>query len=227
VMDRLMERQLDAEGAALLKSALQARGIEVELNANTARIIGETAVEAIELADGRTIPCGLVVMAVGVRANVELARAAGLAVERGIIVSPGLQTSQARIYAIGECAQTGGVCYGLVEPAHDQARVLAGSLAGKPGAYHGTVLATNLKVSGVPVFSAGDYEGAGAETILLRDHDQGSYRKFIVRDGALAGVVLVGDTTDALWYRSLIAANTPISALRSALAFGRSFAEAA
>jgi nitrite reductase (NADH) large subunit len=227
VMDKLMERQLDAEGAALLKTALEARSITVALNANTARILGTGAVEGVELSDGRTIGCGLVVMAVGVRANADLARAAGIDAGRGIQVSPVLQTSHPAVYAIGECAEVAGACYGLVEPAYEQARALAQTLSGKPAPYTGSVLATNLKVSGIPVFSAGDYEGQGAETLVLRDQGQGTYRKFVVRDSTLAGVVLVGDTSDALWYRALITMKTPIAPLRAALAFGRSFAEAA
>jgi nitrite reductase (NADH) large subunit len=227
VMDKLMERQLDAHGGALLRMALEARHIKVELEANTKQIVGTTHVEGVELADGRFIACGLVVMAVGVRANTELAKAAGLTVGRGIVVDSTLQTTDRNIFAIGECAEHDGTCYGLVEPAYDQARLLARTLSGVPSAYAGSVLATNLKVSGVPVFSAGTFEASDAEIIVLRDREHGSYRKFLIRDETLIGVVLVGDTTDALWYRSLISARTPIADLRSALAFGRGFAEAA
>lgn len=227
VMDRLMERQLDGEGALLLAQSLKSRGITVELSAQSTRIVGTTIVEAVELADGHTLPCGLVMMAVGVKPTTQLAHAAGIEIGRGIKVSAGLETSVPGIYALGECAEHNGVCYGLVEPAYEQARVLARRLIGEQASYAGSVLATNLKVSGVAVFSAGDHEGAGAETILLRDSVQGTYRKFVVRDGLLTGVVLVGDTTDALWYRSLIATKAPLSELRAALAFGRSFAEAA
>jgi nitrite reductase (NADH) large subunit len=227
VMDKLMERQLDAQGAALLRMALEERHINVELEASTKQIVGTTHVEGVELADGRVIPCGLVVMAVGVRANAELAKAAGLKVGRGIVVSNQMQTSDPNIFAIGECAEHEGTCYGLVEPAYDQAKILARALAGSPSTYTGSVLATNLKVSGVPVFSAGTFNDDDAEIIVLRDRQQGSYRKFLIRNETLIGVVLVGDTTDALWYRSLISARTPIADLRSALAFGRGFAEAA
>jgi nitrite reductase (NADH) large subunit len=227
VMDKLMERQLDAQGAVLLKLALEARGIHVELSANATQITGSTHVDGVALADGRVIACGLVVMAVGVRANVELAKVAGLTVGRGIVVQSELRTSHPNIFAIGECAEHQGTCYGLVEPAYDQAKILARTLAGQPELYTGSVLATNLKVSGVPVFSAGIFEASDAEIIVLRDRAQGSYRKFLIRDETLIGVVLVGDTTDALWYRSLISARTPLADLRSALAFGRGFAEAA
>jgi nitrite reductase (NADH) large subunit len=227
VMDTLMERQLDAEGAALLKSALEARGITVKLSATTQRIVGQSCVEAVEFADGEVIACGLIIMAVGVKADTALGCSANLTIGRGIVVSPSQQTSHPAVSAIGECAESGGICYGLVEPAYDQARVLAQTLTGTMAAYPGSVLATNLKVSGVPVFSAGDFDGRDGEVIVLRDVKLGTYRKFVVRNGALVGVVLVGDTTDALWYRSLIASQAPIAPLRADFAFGRGYAEAA
>ncbi|MGQ0457900.1 MAG: NAD(P)/FAD-dependent oxidoreductase [Hyphomicrobium sp.] len=227
VMDRLMERQLDAEAAALLKSAIERKGVHVALNADTSRIEGATAVEYLTLRDGRQFPASLIVMAVGVRPRIELAKSAGLACGRGVVVNDRMETSAPGIYAIGECAEHRGCVYGLVEPAYEHARVAACVLAGKATAYGGTVLATNLKVSGVPVFSAGDFDGAGAEPIVWRDSAASAYRKFIVRDGKLAGVVLLGDTTDALWYRDLIRSGEKIARFRSSLPFGRAFAEAA
>jgi nitrite reductase (NADH) large subunit len=184
-------------------------------------------VETVELKDGRVLPCGLVVMAVGIRSNTALAASGGLQVKRGIVVDDGMQTSAPGIYAIGECAEHRGICYGLVEPCYEQARVAAAAIAGVPDSYAGSMLATNLKVSGVSVFSAGEFEGIGAETIVVRDAGVGSYRKLVVREERLAGVVLVGDTADALWYADLIRSGTPVSALREALAFGQAFAEAA
>ena len=227
LMDRLLERQLDAEGARLLAAAIEAKGVRVLLGAETAAIRGGSAVETVELKDGRVLPCGLVVMAVGIRSNTALAPSGGLQVKRGIVVDDGMQTSASGIYAIGECAEHRGVCYGLVEPCYEQARVAAAAIAGEPVRYAGSVLATNLKVSGVSVFSAGDFEGVGAEAIVVRDAGVGSYRKLVVREERLAGVVLVGDTAEALWYADLIRAGTPVSALREALAFGQAFAEAA
>lgn len=227
LMDRLMERQLDAEGARLLKGALDARGIRVVLGAETAAVAGRDTVEGVELKDGRRIPCGLVVMAVGIKPNAGLAAQAGIQVGRGILVDDRLETSQSSIYAIGECAEHRGVCYGLVEPAYEQARVLAQVLADGSEHYQGSLLATNLKVSGVPVFSAGDFEGKGGECIVWKDAGRGSYRKFVVREGRLAGVVLVGDTADALWYLELLRSGAMISDYREALAFGRAYAEAA
>jgi nitrite reductase (NADH) large subunit len=227
LMDRLMERQLDAEGAGLLADAIEAKGVRVLLGAETAAIRGGSAVQSVELKDGRVLPCGLVVMAVGIRANAALAASGGLQVKRGIVVDDGMQTSVEGIYAIGECAEHRGVCYGLVEPCYEQARVAASAIAGETVRYAGSVLATNLKVSGVSVFSAGDFEGVGAETIVVRDAGVGAYRKLVVREERLAGAVLVGDTAEALWYADLIRSGAPVSALREALAFGQAFAEAA
>lgn len=227
LMDRLMERQLDTEGARLLRIAIESKGIDIILGAETARFVGDQHLEAVELKDGRTLPCDLAVMAIGVSPSKALATTAGLETARGIIVDDNLQTSSPAVYALGECAQHRGTCYGLVEPAYEQARVLASLLTGRPAAYAGSLLATNLKVSGVPVFSAGDFDGRDAEPIVLSDEGAGTYRKLVVRDGVLAGVVMVGDTTDSLWYLDKIRCGEPIAHLRESLAFGRAFAEAA
>ncbi len=223
LMDRLMERQLDAPAAELLKSLVERRGIEVLLNANTARIHGETRVEAVELADGRRIEADAVIFAAGIRPNVALAKEAGIAVNRGIVVDDCLQTAATDIFALGECAEHRGICYGLVEPAYEQARVLARHLAGAPASYVGSVVATNLKVSGVGVFSAGDFMGAeGSESIVLSDVRAGTYKKLVIADGRLTGAVLVGDTGDALWYLGLIRSRQPIVTIRNRMMFGRS-----
>jgi nitrite reductase (NADH) large subunit len=228
LMDRLMERQLDAEAAGLLRAALEARGITVLLGADTAAVEGEGCVEAVRLADGRDLPCDMVVAAVGIRPNATLARAAGLATARGIVVDDHLTTSDPVIHAIGECAEHRGACYGLVEPAYQQAAVLARHLAGKPAAYEGTVPATNLKVSGVPVFSAGDFLGAaGTESIVWRDPGLATYRKLVLQDGALAGAILCGETADAPWYLDLIRSGRPLGPLRDGLIFGQALAKAA
>ena len=225
LMDRLMERQLDAPAAALLKSLVERKGIEVLLNANTARIHGVSRVEGVELVDGRRIEAGAVIFAAGIRPNVALAKDAGIAVNRGVAVDDHLQTSAPDIFALGECAEHRGICYGLVEPAYDQARVLAQHLAGKPAAYQGSVVATNLKVSGVSVFSAGDFIGAdGSEAILLSDVRRGTYKKLVIADGRLTGAVLIGDTGDALWYLELIRTRKPVAGIRADMMFGRSLA---
>jgi nitrite reductase (NADH) large subunit len=223
LMDRLMERQLDAPAAALLKSLVERKGIKILLNANTARIHGETRVEAVELVDGRRIDAEAVIFAAGIRPNVVLAREAGISVNRGIVVDDHLQTAAPDVFAIGECAEHRGICYGLVEPAYEQARVLAQHLAGTEVSYAGSVVATNLKVSGVSVFSAGDFIGAdGSESIVLSDINHGTYKKLVIAEGRLTGVVLIGDVGDALWYLELIRTRKPIAPIRADMMFGRS-----
>jgi nitrite reductase (NADH) large subunit len=225
LMDRLMERQLDAPAAELLKALVERKGIEILLNASTARIHGERRVEGVELADGRRIDADAVIFAAGIRPSVALAKEAGIAVNRGIVVDDCLQTGASGIFALGECAEHRGVCYGLVEPAYEQARVLARHLSGGAAGYAGSVVATNLKVSGVGVFSAGDFMGVeGSETIVLSDARGGAYKKLVISDGRLAGAVLVGDTADALWYLDLIRSGGPVAAIRKDMIFGRALA---
>jgi nitrite reductase (NADH) large subunit len=209
LMDRLMER----------------KGIRILLNANTARLHGETRIEGIELMDGRRIDADAVIFAAGIRPNVALAKDAGIPVNRGIVVDDHMQTGAPGIFALGECAEHRGVCYGLVEPAYEQARVLAGHLAERTVSYGGSVVATNLKVSGVSVFSAGDFMGAeGSEAIVLSDAKGGAYKKLVISAGRLTGAVLVGDVADALWYLELIRTREPIAAIRRDMMFGRSLA---
>jgi nitrite reductase (NADH) large subunit len=226
LMDRLMERQLDHRAALMLQRAVEARGIAVRLQAQTARIAGNGKVEGVELHDGTTIAADAVVVAVGIRANAALARTAGIEVGRGIVVDDHLETNAAGVHAIGECAEHRGCCYGLVEPAYEQAQLLARRLAGERASYPGSVLATNLKVSGVNVFSAGDFLGATAEAeeIVLRDPAAGVYKKLVIAHGRLVGAVLFGDTADGLWYLDLIRTGSPVARLRDDLVFGRALA---
>ena len=222
LMERLMERQLDAPAAALLKSLVEPRGIAVLLNANTARILGESRVEGIELTDGRRVDADAVIFAAGIRPNIALASDAGIAVNRGIIVDDQLQTGVPGIFALGECAEHRGVCYGLVEPAYEQARILARHLAGRSATYTGSVVATNLKVSGVSVFSGGDFLGGdGTESLVLSDLGRGTYKKLVISEGRLAGAVLVGDVTDALWYLELMRGCEKVARIRKDMMFGR------
>jgi nitrite reductase (NADH) large subunit len=222
LMDRLMERQLDAPAAALLKSLVELKGIEVLLNANTARILGEARVEGVELTDGRRIDADAVIFAAGIRPNIALARDAGISVNRGVIVDDHLQTSAPNIFALGECAEHRGICYGLVEPAYEQAGVLAQHLSGRSCAYDGSVVATNLKVSGVSVFSAGDFLGGEtSEAIVLSDIRRGTYKKLVISEGRLTGAVLVGEVGDALWYLDLIRKRKVIARIRKDMMFGR------
>jgi nitrite reductase [NAD(P)H] large subunit len=225
IMPRLMERQLDGPAAALLKTAIERIGIEVVLEAWTVAIEGDGRAERVVLKDGRTVPASLVIMAAGVQPEASLARHAGVAVGRGILVDDKLETSWPAVYAIGDCAEHCGICNGLVEPAYAQAKTLAHHLAGLPAHYENSLPATNLKVSGVPVFSMGDFEGDAAETIVLEDQEAGTYRKLVVRDNRLTGAVLIGDTADSLWYRDLMFTRAPVAPFRDVLAFGRAWAE--
>ncbi|MGY8708797.1 FAD-dependent oxidoreductase [Bradyrhizobium sp. 18BD] len=225
LMDRLMERQLDGPAADLLKMLVERKGIRIVLNASTARIHGDGHVEAVELADGSRIEADAVIFAAGIRPNIALAKEAGIAVNRGIVVNDEMQTASPDIYALGECAEHRGTCYGLVEPAYEQARVLARHLAGRPAAYQGSVVSTNLKVSGVSVFSAGDFMGGeGSESLVLSDRRRGTYKKLVIADGRLAGAVLIGDTVDALWYLELIRNRDKVAAIRADMMFGRALA---
>ncbi|MBK3664643.1 NAD(P)/FAD-dependent oxidoreductase [Bradyrhizobium diazoefficiens] len=225
LMDRLMERQLDGPAADLLKTLVERKGIRILLNASTARIHGERHVEAVELADGSRIEADAVIFAAGIRPNIALAKEAGIAVNRGIVVNDEMQTASPDIYALGECAEHRGTCYGLVEPAYEQARVLARHLGGRPAAYQGSVVSTNLKVSGVSVFSAGDFMGGeGSESLVLSDRRRGTYKKLVIADGCLTGAVLIGDTADALWYLELIRTCEKIAAIRADMVFGRALA---
>ena len=225
VMDRLMERQLDPAGASLLKQDLERRGIHVMLEAKSAAIRGEGEVEALAFSDGQEIAVDMVVMAVGIAPNIQLAVSAGLVTKRGIVVDDAMGSSVENIFALGECAEHRGIAYGLVQPAYEQARVLARVLSDSEAAFDGVVTATNLKVSGIGVFSAGDYIGEGAQVLVWRDHGLRHYRKLVLRETpqgtVLVGCVLYGETSDGLWYLDLIERAQPIDDLRNDLIFGR------
>jgi len=222
LMDRLMERQLDQRAALMLRRAVERMGITVRLEAETKCILGDGRVEAVETKDGSIIPADAVVMAIGIRPNVDLARDAGLAINRGILVDDHLETAVSGVHAIGECAEHRGICYGLVEPAYEQARTLARRLAGEDASYGGSVLATNLKVSGVSVFSAGDFLAttAGADEIVLNDPGLGIYKKLVVAKDRLIGAVLFGDTSDGLRYLGFMRTGSSIERERDDLVFG-------
>ena len=229
VMDRLMERQLDRRAAAFLKRAIERKGIRVLLDAQTTRSRGRRTRRGSGLRGRVLLPVDLVVVAVGVKANVALAEGADLPVNRGIIVDDALTTIVPFVHAIGECAEHRGAVHGLVEPAYDQARILARRLGGERGAaYEGTAVATNLKVSGIPVFSAGDFLGGeGTDEIVLEDRGAGLCKKLVLKDDRLVGAVLVGEAADGLWYRDLIRNGADVSDIRSGLIFGREFCESA
>lgn len=222
VMDRLMERQLDHAAANLVKRAMEARGVRVLLKADTAAVEGDGRVERLVLADGTVLPADLVVMSVGVRPSVALAKDAGLAVARGIAVDDRMTTSDPRVFALGECAEHRGQIYGLVEPAYEQADMLARHLAGETAAYAGTALSTSLKVSGLPVFSAGVVDTPeGAEAVVLSDPGAGLYRKLLVADGRLIGAVFVGDVGEQAVCKRLIRTGEPVGDDLDDIMFGR------
>jgi nitrite reductase (NADH) large subunit len=222
VVDRLMERQLDSRAARIVKAAMEAKGVRVLLEADTAAVEGETRAEAVRLADGSVLSADLVVVAVGVRPSVVLAEAADLQVRRGIVVDDTLAASAPGVHALGECAEHRGQIYGLVEPAYEQADVLARRLGGEEAHYTGSLLATSLKVSGLPVFSAGLVaDEAQAEPIVFSDPAARSYRKLMIRDGRLVGALLVGDVAEGPWYCELIRSGEPVASFRHDLMFGR------
>ncbi len=222
LMPTLMERQLDPVSAAMLEADLVRRGLTVLTGANTKAILGTDRVEAVELTDGTIIPADLVVMAAGVRPNIALGKAAGLACGRGIQVDDGMRTSDPAIYAVGECVEHRGAVFGLVAPLWDQAKVAADRITGVAATdYVAAVAGTRLKVTGIDMFSAGDFTGdAGAEVLTLRDGARGQHRRLVLCGGRLIGAVLYGDARDAGWYFGLIQDGTAIAAQRDDLLFG-------
>ncbi|OHC98431.1 MAG: nitrite reductase large subunit [Sphingopyxis sp. RIFCSPHIGHO2_01_FULL_65_24] len=225
LMPTLMEHQLDEAAGWLLKNALEARGQTILTGADTAEIVGDGRVEGVRLKDGTLIPASLVVMAVGIRPSVALARDAGLAVGRGIQVDDHMVTSDPAVLAVGECVEHDGQVYGLVAPLWDMCRSLADGLVEQPTGYRGSVTSTKLKVSGIDVFSAGDFAGGdGCEDIVLRDASRGVYKRVIVKDDRIVGAVLYGDTADSNWYFDLLKKQEDVSDLRDLLIFGQAFA---
>jgi nitrite reductase (NADH) large subunit len=225
LMPTLMERQLDEAAGWLLKQALEGRGQTILTGADTAEIVGADHVEGVRLKDGTLIPADLVVMAVGIRPSVALARDAGLAIGQGIHVDDHMVTSDPAVLAVGECVEHNGLVYGLVAPLWEMCRAAADGLVETPTGYTGSVTSTKLKVSGIDVFSAGDFSGGdGAEDIVLRDASRGIYKRVVVRDDKIVGAVLYGDTADGGWYFDLLKRGEDISTLRDVLIFGQSFA---
>jgi nitrite reductase (NADH) large subunit len=223
LLDSLMERQLDKPASALLKASLEERGMTFLMEAQTAEILGDERVSGVRFADGSEVATDLVVMAVGIRPNVELAQQAGLHCERGIVVNDTMQTYDPKIYSVGECVQHRNQCYGLVAPLFEQAKVAANHLAQLGIArYEGSVTSTKLKVTGVDLFSAGEFlEAEGDETLVLQDPSQGVYKKLVIRDNRIKGAVLYGDALDGTWYFTLLREGTDISAFRSTILFGQ------
>lgn len=224
--DWLLERQLDRTAGKLLQEALESRGIHFRLNTHTEELIddGSGRVCAIRFKDGEVIAADLVVMAAGIRPNTELAEKTGLPCNRGILVNDTLQTYDPRIYALGECASHRGIAYGLVAPLFEQAKVCANHLAMLGFArYQGSVTSTKLKVTGIDLFSAGEFMGGeGTETITLSDPIGGVYKKLVIKDDVLVGACLYGDTADGGWYFRQIRENHNVAQIRDHLMFGES-----
>jgi nitrite reductase (NADH) large subunit len=227
LMDVLMERQLDESAGYLLTEALRSKGVETMLGAQSEEILGEGGrVKALRLKDGRVLPCDILVMAVGIRPIAALARAAGLQVNRGVVVDDQMRTSDPSIFAVGECAEHRGVAYGLVAPIWDMCRTLADTLTDGEAAYEGSLLSTRLKVSGVDVFSAGRFSGGeGCEDIVFRDAGRGVYKRLVLEDGKVAGAVLFGDAADGAWYFDLMKSGRDVSDIRETLVFGQAVTE--
>ncbi|MCU7852973.1 MAG: nitrite reductase large subunit NirB [Candidatus Thiodiazotropha sp. (ex Monitilora ramsayi)] len=223
LMDILMERQLDKPAAELLKASLAESGMNFLMQAETAEILGDDRVRGVRFKDGSKIEADLVVMAVGIRPNTVLAQQAGLHCDRGVVVNDTLQTFDPRIYAVGECVQHRNSCYGLVAPLFEQAKVCANHLAMLGyGRYEGSVTSTKLKVTGIDLFSAGEFnEEEGDETLVLQDPAQGIYKKLVIRDNRIKGAVMYGDTIDGTWYFQLLREETDISSLRNTILFGQ------
>lgn len=222
LLDTLMERQLDADAGRMLRQSLEARGLHFVMPGVADEILGDERVRALRLKDGRIFPADLVVMAVGIRPNVALARSAGLHCARGVVVDSTMMTFDPCIYAVGECAESHGTTYGLVAPLYEQAKVCANHLAGWGCArYPGSLVAAQLKVSGIELLSLGNVAGGeGCETIVLRDRATGVYKKLVLRDNRVDGAVLYGDTSGSAWYVRLMRERIDVSSFRGSVMFG-------
>src|SRR5688572_19454613 len=220
LMPTLMERQLDPDGGHYLLGKMEDLGIRVLLGRTTTAVLGNGQVEGVALSDDSCLEADLVVVAAGIRPNVELAYKAGLHVNRGIVVNDHMETSSPDIFAVGECVEHRGVCYGLVAPLFEQGKVLAATITGNKGpTYTGTVQAAKLKIMGVDVFSAGDWSEQNSEPVRFEDRALGIYKKLTVRDGKLAGVILVGDTSDSHRYMEWLRTQADLTSQRRHLLF--------
>jgi nitrite reductase (NADH) large subunit len=226
LLDTLMERQLDKPAAQLLRASLEKRGLKFHMPAQTAAILGDTRVTGVRFANGTEIAADIVVMAVGIRPNIELAKSVGLRCERGVLVNDTLQTFDPSIYAVGECVQHRNNTYGLVAPLWEQARVCATHLAELGvSRYRGSLVSTQLKVTGIDLFSAGDFSDApGTESLVMRDAKRGVYKRLIIQNNKVRGAVLYGDVKDGPWYMELIGTGQDIGHMRDKLLFGAAYA---
>jgi len=225
IMPNLMERQLDPAASFLLRRAFEDLDIDVRCEADTKEIIGSNGkVSGVRLANGTEIEATTVCMAVGIRPSLELARQSGLECNRGVVVSDDMRTSDPDIFALGECVEHRGACYGLVAPLYDMAGVIADNLLDGSSEYQGSVMATKLKVTGIDLYSAGDFaEGEGREEIVLRDASANIYKRLVLEDNKIIGAVLYGDTGDGPWFFDMLKKGIDISELRETLIFGQAY----
>ncbi|BFM14205.1 hypothetical protein R50073_03880 [Maricurvus nonylphenolicus] len=225
----LLNRQLDNEAAKLLQAELEARGVTFKMPAQTEALVddGTGHVSAVRFADGSELPCDLFVMAIGVRPNIALAEKVGLYCEKGIVVNDTLQTFDPSVYAVGECVQHRNQTFGLVAPLFDQAKACANHLCGHGVAGYATLpTATKLKVTGIHLFSVGNFLGdAECEFLLFRDLAAGNYKKLVLKNNRIIGAVLYGDTSEGAWYQELLEQRVDITPMRGLLIFGRAYAE--
>lgn len=227
LMDRIMERQLDGRASRMLRHSIEQKGINIITEANTEALLGEEGyVRQVRLKDGTVLDADLVIFAVGIRPNIALAQRAGLRCNRGILVNDTMQTFDPSIYAVGECIEHRNQTFGLVEPLWGQAFICATHLAEHGSlTFKSPTVPTQLKVSGVDVFSAGNFEPKeDYEDIILNDDKRQIYKRIIIQKDKVIGAVLFGDTEDGMWYAELIADQTPVSSFRNKLLFGKDFA---
>ena len=224
-IDVLMNRQLDGPSSKLLEQSLVARGLKFKLNSKTTALKADEHghVKSIAFSDGVELPAELVVMAVGIRPNIELAQKVGLHCERGIVVNDTLQTFDPKIYAIGECIQHREALFGLVAPIWDQAKVAANHLAGYGiSIYRTQASSTKLKVTGIELFSVGDFHGDDdSDTLIFQDPKRGIYKKVVLKEDKIIGSVMYGDTIDSSWYFKLLKDGTSVADFRDSLLFGQ------
>ncbi len=226
IMPWLMEHQLDQSSAKMLQKSLEEKGLKFLLEKQTMNLLGDASgrVKAIRFKDGTEIPADLLVMAVGIRPNTALAESAGIHCNRGIVVNDTMQTYDPSVYAVGECVSHRGIAYGLVAPLFEMAKVCANHLARMGIArYQGSVTSTKLKVTGIDLFSAGDFSGGeSSDEILMHDAAGGVYKKLVLKEGKLVGAVMYGDTKDGSWYYQMIRDGKNVADVRNSLIFGQS-----
>jgi len=240
----LLNRQMDKPAGKMLQTELEQRGLKFRMAAKLKQLVGDeqghiTAVDFDDCMDaggrathgavaedGSQLECDLFIMAIGVRPNMALAQQAGIYCERGIVVNDTLQSYDPSIYAVGECIQHRGDTFGLVAPLFEQAKVCANHLSAHGAAEYITLpTATKLKVTGINLFSVGDFQGdEGCESICFTDPALGIYKKLVIKANKLIGAVLYGDTADGSWYQQLLENKENISDLRDVLVFGKAYA---